>query len=80
MAKRRLWLTTVFIILLVAGSFVIYFVIQKERVYKHKLFGIGEPITFRHVQEENLDIVRSFETFNSWVSVGFESGFGQDLF
>lgn len=63
MAKRRLWLTTVFIILLVAGSFVIYFVIQKERVYKHELFGIGEPITFRHVQEENLDIVRSFETF-----------------
>jgi hypothetical protein len=61
MMKKSSLLLTVLIILLITGSFVVYLIVQEKRVYDRELFGMGEPIAFRNIFGENLNISRSFE-------------------
>jgi hypothetical protein len=60
----RGWLILFLIVILILGSSIAYLMLYNEQTYRQicspELFGVGEPITFRHVKE-NLSLQQSFE-------------------
>ncbi|MEM2937582.1 MAG: hypothetical protein QXJ63_03455 [Candidatus Bathyarchaeia archaeon] len=64
----RGWLVLFVVVVFILGSIIAYLIAYHEQTYRQtynpELFGVGEPITARHVRE-NLSLQQSFKTLKS---------------